>query len=1653
MKTLGSARIQTSPVLPFSTSSPSEVNVPRKESTTISHSNETEWQKDSNSKNISFFHENDLRETAKREKFASLTTQHLRNRREIDAILESPTECANSTYTIKYEDNYRVWNNFSMMRQSRMYRYNEYRVTDNGLQVCNSSDPLIIQRWRDLIVREKEVLASKHCNVSVDAFYYPNYTLYRNFTVFFKPTEQSFTRQDYGVTFGYFAICSAKFSLSCNDYLVKVKYGDQYNVLQNFSLFYNNKMYDYREYRLGNEGLEMCASNDLRIRVIWRTRNSWEKFKDRYKCHGSVKEIYARYYTVNKQFTVYLAPRSQNFTRNDYGVEGGKLIICKEKFKPISTEYTQEDLLMCNDLIMNITYDDEYKVRTDFSILYKNKVYDYTEYRVLNDSIKICNSTDNNVRKIWKVRNKWVKARMHQKRCNKPIREFWLYRQYYTVNKQFTVYSAARSQYFTRNDYGVEGGKSFTCQEKFRPESTEYTQEDLLMCNDSIINIKYDDEYKVRTDFSIFYKNKVYDYTKYRVLNDSIKICNSTDNYVRNIWKVRNKWVKMTTHQKSCNKSIRKSWLIQKFYAVNKQFTVYLAASSQYFTRNDYGVHNGKPYICEENFKPISTEYTQEDLLMCNDSIINIKYDDEYKVQTDFSILYKNKVYDYTEYRVLNDSMNAMKICNSTDNNVRNIWKVRNKWVKATMHYKTCNKPIRGFWLYRQYYTVNKQFTVYFAPRSQYFTRNDYGVTDGIPHTCQERFKPISTEYTQKDLLMCNDSIINIKYDEEYKVRTDFSILYKNKVYDYTEYRVLNDSIKICNSTDNYARNIWKLRNKWVKETMHKKSCNKSIKTFSFYRKYYTVSKQFTVYLAGRSQYFTRNDYGLRDGKPHICQETVRPTSTEYTQEDLLMCNDSIINIKYDDEYKVWDNFSILYKNNVYDYTEYRVLNDSIKICKSTDNYVRNIWKVRNKWVKGTIDEKSCNKPITYIQFDRWKYTVLKNFRVQISATKKLITKYDYGVDEGTFITCVTECANFTFTIKYEGEYKVWNNFSMMYQGRMYSYDEYRITDDGLQVCNSSERLIKEKWRNFIVSEKITTAFKHCNVSVDGFYSENYTLHTNFTVFFKPTNQNFTRQDYGVIMGYFAICSRKLRLSCNDDLVKVKYDEQYNVFKNFSLVYNNKIYDYRKYRLSHDSLEMCGSNDSRVQAIWRTRNSWQKSLAASCYRSYKLNARYYTVTKQFAVYSADNGQYFKRNDYAVIDGKPYVCDKENLRPIYVITNFKIIIAPLCALALSIISLLLLLIVYCMLPELRTLPGLNLMSFSFALLLWQTYLVVFLSLYSHVGKLFEIPCARLFVANKFMTYSIIMNAAVNIYHLRKTFCGNTLVKSDELKKWNRFLKYSFFSWGVPVIITIVYIVLVKQDVLRFDQPIESLKKDNQSSSKFYKHIEFGNGDATANNIRIYHRISSLKRDVLQSKLRLNQSTVLVNSKEDDERIYQPIVSLKKDVQSSLKFYERIVFANGDGKEDDARIYQQISGDCINGRITPDWSAAIDVYGLQGCLLLYIIGMFIFTAYRIRQKLKASRNIAQKSNIVKRRKFVILLKLSTTTALSYWFPLFISRIVDFDFEIKMALYTVTLLTGAYIGIAFVFTRRNYQLLKKKYFPANNKPPVNEIPLNRL
>ncbi|CAB3993512.1 Hypothetical predicted protein [Paramuricea clavata] len=167
MKTLQSERIQKSPVLPFSTSSPSEINVKRKESTTISHSSETEWQ-NIGSKNISslenqFFHQNGLRETAKRKTFASLTTQRLRNRREIDSKSEYTQEdllMCNDLIIRKYDDDYKVRTDFLILYKNMVYDYTEYRVPNDSIKICNScTDNYVRNIWK---VRNKWVKAQVH---------------------------------------------------------------------------------------------------------------------------------------------------------------------------------------------------------------------------------------------------------------------------------------------------------------------------------------------------------------------------------------------------------------------------------------------------------------------------------------------------------------------------------------------------------------------------------------------------------------------------------------------------------------------------------------------------------------------------------------------------------------------------------------------------------------------------------------------------------------------------------------------------------------------------------------------------------------------------------------------------------------------------------------------------------------------------------------------------------------------------------------------------------------------------------------------------------------------------------------------------------------------------------------------------------------------------------------------------------------------------------------------------------------------------------------------------------------------------------------------------------------------------------------------------
>ena len=226
---------------------------------------------------------------------------------------------------------------------------------------------------------------------------------------------------------------------------------------------------------------------------------------------------------------------------------------------------------------------------------------------------------------------------------------------------------------------------------------------------------------------------------------------------------------------------------------------------------------------------------------------------------------------------------------------------------------------------------------------------------------------------------------------------------------------------------------------------------------------------------------------------------------------------------------------------------------------------------------------------------------------------------------------------------------------------------------------------------------------------------------------------------------------------CNDSIINIKYDEEYKVWDNFTKLYKNKVYDYTAYRVLNDSIKICNSSNNDVRNIWKERNKyvkqWMHYKSCNKLRYVEYYRGHYTVLKDFRVLILETRQVITKYDYGVVEVKFRICDEKLIGVFFLQTLSLADIAPLCALALSIISLLLLLIVYCMLPELRALPGLNLMSLSFAFLLWLAYNVVYVTLYRRVGTVSKFPCARLVITAKFLTYSILMNAAVNIYVLK------------------------------------------------------------------------------------------------------------------------------------------------------------------------------------------------------------------------------------------------------------------------------------------------------------
>ena len=441
-------------------------------------------------------------------------------------------------------------------------------------------------------------------------------------------------------------------------------------------------------------------------------------------------------------------------------------------------------------------------------------------------------------------------------------------------------------------------------------------------------------------------------------------------------------------------------------------------------------------------------------------------------------------------------------------------------------------------------------------------------------------------------------------------------------------------------------------------------------------------------------------------------------------------------------------------------------------------------------------------------------------------------------------------------------------------------------------------------------------------------------------------HQFFSVKEYGILNDTPMFCEESLKpiswqltdedsSLCNNSIIEANYQIQ----KNFSIIYKQKMY--KSYRVDDRTIKICNSSDKRLLYLWNIRNSrvqWSQ-IFNECSTTIIIEPLEYlrdaTTRKDFSIVMPSK-QVIPKEDYFIFNRVFIICWDNIWYDIDSKTRLLLLLM-IASLSFSSICLLLLLIVYCMLPNLRTLPGMNLMSLSIAFILWNIYEATFYSmlLYKYFKKI-KYCCIPWAISKRITFFSVLTNAVGNVYYLRKRFSDVTHVKPDD-RKLKTFLRYVLFTWGLPAFIGIAEFVLAKTSLLAY--------------------------------FDIY---------------RGNQCTY-------------------------------------------------ISG---ISKISYIWYLFID-HILPGIHILYIIVTFIVTSFQIRKKLKESSEIAQTSNIVRNRKnFLILLKLLTITGLT-WIPImFLANYIKIDVHIMMVFYPATLLTGFYLAIAFVFTRKNYQLLKKKF-----------------
>ncbi|XP_048759211.2 G-protein coupled receptor Mth-like [Ostrea edulis] len=111
---------------------------------------------------------------------------------------------------------------------------------------------------------------------------------------------------------------------------------------------------------------------------------------------------------------------------------------------------------------------------------------------------------------------------------------------------------------------------------------------------------------------------------------------------------------------------------------------------------------------------------------------------------------------------------------------------------------------------------------------------------------------------------------------------------------------------------------------------------------------------------------------------------------------------------------------------------------------------------------------------------------------------------------------------------------------------------------------------------------------------------------------------------------------------------------------------------------------------------------------------------------------------------------------------------------------SLVCLFLTFLIYCILPVLRTLPGKNIMCFSFSLFFAQLTVLI----RSHIKD--RIVCAFLGGLTHYFWVSVFICTNICCFQMFKLFVSYSLVQNDKSKERNAVIRYCSISYGLPIL---------------------------------------------------------------------------------------------------------------------------------------------------------------------------------------------------------------------------------------------------------------------------